>query len=79
MSSRNFDCEKCDEYCGDTRRLLVRVPPAIAAEMLKKNPKLEVKEHYWLCDICVKAYCKDTISDYWFERYFPRSKRTVAV
>jgi len=88
MSNNEFDCDYCKEYCGDTRRLHVKVPPKLVKDLLKDRPDLEgkVKIKYfnivldrtdtlWLCDKCVKAYCKDTISDYWFTRYFPRGKR----
>lgn len=73
----DFNCEKCDEYSGDRRRLFVEVPPAVAKDIIKEKPQLEGRTSFWLCDDCVRAYCKDTISDYWFERYFPRSKRNA--
>ena len=67
----DLNCELCGEYCGDKTRLTVKLPEEL-------QEKYEV-EKMKLCEDCIKAHCKDTISDYWFKFYFPRSKRDAEV
>ena len=67
----DFTCELCGEYCGNTSRLDVVLPE----KLQEKHGKEKMK----LCENCVKANCKETISDFWFKFYFPRSKRDAKV